>query len=188
MIRYCLLSLLTLSIFALGACGGSDAEESENPPAETAPPPADPVVGGELNVDYWFIGMEDETVTLSNAFAYPDDDRLRIELVGAGINADCNHNWRLGRDLSEGQLAVAIDTHGLGYDAPFNGQPGTVEHVGYTYYYYSPTFERGTNSGNSARADADTSLTLSRLDEQVVVGSVRIRDQIRGNFVARVCN
>ncbi|HJL16943.1 MAG TPA: hypothetical protein RMH99_14860 [Sandaracinaceae bacterium LLY-WYZ-13_1] len=181
------LALCLLAATALGACG--EEETSETPAASAAPAePATPEPGGELHVDYGFIGFSDADVPLGAALAYVEDDRLRLQLVSDTLEGvECGHDFGLGHDVGDGQLAVEVETHGYRHEVPFDGTAGTYEHVGYTFFYRRDGFDRGTNSGNSARDDLDTALTIERIDDEIVQGSIRLRDDVTGSFVARVC-
>lgn len=180
-----------LFVVLIAAACGSEGEEgaAEVSAAATAPStPAEPEIGGSLHVNSRFIGMEDTDVELGTALAYVEGDSIRVDLVGSSVGAiECGHAFRLGHEIEDGQLVVSVDTHGFRHSVPFSGQAGTYEHVGYTYYYRRAGFDRGTNSGSSASEDADTELVIAAIDDSTVQGTVRIRQEVTGSFVARVC-
>lgn len=209
-------ALLSLVFILSSGCGNSESDESapspstpaptesaeapgsesaETPPASaegaaaTAPPAAAPAnveTGGELTVNYDFIGMENATVTLGDALAYVEDDRIRLELVSKGIgNVECDRNWDGGHGIPTGELVVKVDTRDA--STPFARAAGTFQHFGYTYYYRREGRDEGTNSGNSGRPDLDTEVEITAIDASSVRGRLRIRNQVQGTFTAKVC-
>lgn len=190
-----IVALTAVSAMGTGCNNEASQESAADPEAQlqttshpTTVEPAPAKVGGDLTVNYSFIGFENKNIKVGNALAYFRDDSVVIELASDNLgDIDCGHNWNLGRDVAENQLAVVLKSRGMSYNAQVKRAVGTYEHLGYTYYYRRAGFDSGTNSGNSAREDADTELEITAITESSLTGRVRIRDHVQGTFVAKIC-
>ena len=164
---------------AIAGCNASEAKPDAPPDPK---PSAAPATAGELLVHYEFLEMPKTQLKLAKAFAYVKEGELTIELVSEGVgDVKCNHSWQAGHEVPVGKLVLVLD------EVSFEGKPGKQTDFGYTYYWHAKADPKGTNSGNSGKEGLGTVLDITKVDDKVIAGKVKIRDEAEGSFTAEIC-